>query len=137
MSMLSRATGPYWDALVVRAIAAAPLIGVGLAHVFKPGQGMLPLAQALGLPGAEVLAPIAVAIEIVAGLSFLLGAWVRIGALLAIPVMLVAFYAHLVLTVWPAPNAPPFALPLVILACAGWLLWRGAGRLSLDARASR
>ena len=36
-SLLSRATGPYWDALVVRLIAAAPLIGVGLAHVFKPG----------------------------------------------------------------------------------------------------
>ena len=76
------------------------------------------------------------AIEIAAGLSLLLGLWARVGALLAIPTMLGAIYAHLVIGVWPngPENEPPIVLPVAVLVCAGYVLWRGAGRWSLDSR---
>ena len=136
-SPMSRATGPFWDAFVVRLIAAAPLLGIGLAHLFKPGADMLSLVQALGLPAAGLLAPIGVAIEVFVAAAFIFGAWVRLGALLVVPVMVVAFYAHLALRPWPNPGEPPIVLPLAITVCAFYLLWRGAGRLSLDARTSQ
>lgn len=51
--------------------------------------------------------------------------------------MAVAFYAHLVIEEWPSPaNEPPFALPLVILVASAIILWGGAGRWGLGARAS-
>jgi uncharacterized membrane protein YphA (DoxX/SURF4 family) len=54
--------------------------------------------------------------------------------LLAIPVMLGAIYAHLAIETWPngAENEPPMMLPMAIIAGAGYVFWRGAGRWSLD-----
>ena len=137
MFVLSRATGPHWDAFAVRLIGGVPLLLIALAHIARPGAEMLPIVDAMGLPAPELLARLAVAVELAAGLAIVLGDWTRLGALLAIAVMSVAFYAHLVIDVWPNPNEPPTALPLVILACAAFLLWRGGGRWSLDERASR
>ena len=98
---------------------------------------MRPLVEAAGLPFVSLLAPLAVAIEIVAGVSLLAGVWARLGALLAIPTMAVAAYSHLAIDVWPnAGGEPPLALPLAVLACAVYVLWRGAGRWSVDARAA-
>ena len=50
--------------------------------------------------------------------------------------MAVAVYSHLAIDVWPngAENEPPLVLPLAVLAGALYILWRGAGRWSLDAR---
>lgn len=131
-----RATKPYRHMLLPRIIAGVPLLGIGLMHVFVPGLGMLTLVEAAGLPVPALLSPVAVAIEIVAGLSLLLGLWARIGALLAIPTMLVAAYAHLAIGIWPngPENEPPLALPILVMACAAYVLWRGAGRWSLDGR---
>jgi putative oxidoreductase len=115
-------------------VAGVPLLGIGLMHVFVPAAPMRPLVEAAGLPFAAVVSPVGVAIEIVAGLSLLLGLWARVGALLAIPTMLGAIYAHLVIGVWPngPENEPPIVLPVAVLACAGYVLWRGAGRWSFD-----
>lgn len=131
-----QATGPYRHMLVPRIIASVPLLGIGLIHVFDPQFGMRPLVEAAGIPFAALLSPVAVAIEIVAGLSLLLGLWARIGGLLAIPTMMVAVYAHMAIDVWPngAENEPPLALPLAIMLCAAYVLWRGGGRWSLDRR---
>ena len=123
--------------IALRLIGGVPLLLIGLAHIFVEGSEMRPLVEAMGLPFAGVLAPLAVAAEIVAGASMVLGWWARAGALIAIPTMAVAFIAHLVIDVWPGPNEPPTALPLVILACAAYVLWRGGGRWSLDARGPR
>jgi putative oxidoreductase len=122
--------------LLPRIVASVPLIGIGLMHVFVPGLGMRSLVEAAGLPFPALLSPVAVAIEIVAGLSLLLGLWARIGALLAVPTMLVAVYAHLAIDVWPngPENEPPLVLPILVMACAGYVLWRGAGRWSFDGR---
>lgn len=133
-----RATGPHRHTLLPRVVAGLPLLGIGLAHVFAPETPMRPLVEAAGIPFAAVVSPVAVAIEIVAGLSLLLGWWARVGGLLAIPTMLGAAYAHLVIDVWPngPENEPPLALPVAVMVCAGYVLWRGPGRWSLDRRHS-
>jgi putative oxidoreductase len=134
-----RATGPHGSPVLARVVAGVPLLGIGLAHVVVAEAPMRPLVEAAGFPAPVLVAPVAVAIEIVAGLSLLLGLWARLGAALAIPTMLGAVYAHLVIDVWPngAENEPPLALPILVALAAAQVLWRGAGRCSLDLRARR
>ncbi len=134
-----RTTEPSRHLLPLRLVAAAPLLGIGLAHVLVPEAPMRPLVEAAGFPLAGVLAPLAVTAELVAGTLLLLGLWARIGAALAIPTMLGAVYTHVVVDVWPNVDAeePPLMLPIVVLLIAGYVLWRGAGRWSLDARHTR
>lgn len=134
-----RATEPYRHVLVPRAVAGLPLLAIGSAHVFVPEAAMRPLVEAAGIPLAAVVAPVAVAVQIVAGLSLLLGLWARVGGLLAIPSMVGAIYAHLVIDVWPngAESEPPLALPIAVLLGGAYVLWRGAGRWSLDRRQRR
>ena len=134
-----RATEPHRHILLPRAVAGLPLLAVGLAHVFVPDASMRALVEAAGLPLAAVLSPFAVGVELVAAVSLLLGFWARIGGVLAMVTMLMALYAHLVIDVWPngVDNEPPLALPIVIILCAGYVVWRGAGRWSLDRRGSQ
>jgi putative oxidoreductase len=131
-----RVTAPLRHLLPLRLVAAAPLLGIGLAHVLVPEAPMRPLVEAAGFPLPGLLAPLAVAAELVGGTLLLLGLWARVGAALAIPTMLGAVYTHLVVDVWPNGHAeePPFLLPIVVLLIASYVLWRGAGRWSLDAR---
>lgn len=133
-----RATRPHRHLLLPRIVAGVPLLGIGLAHVFVPEAPMRPLVEAAGFPLAAIVSPVAVATEIVAGLSLLLGLWVRLGAVLAVPTMLGAVYAHLVIDVWPngPANEPPLVLPIAVMVAAAYLVWRGAGRWSLDLRAA-
>lgn len=132
-----RSTDQSWVGTVVRVLGGVPLLLIGLVHAFGTSAPMEPIVAAMGLPAAGLLAPIAVVAEIVAGASLLLGLWARAGGLLAVPVMAVAFASHLIIDVWPGPNEPPTPLPLVIMACAAYVAWRGAGRWSLDARMAR
>lgn len=131
-----RATPSRRHLLLPRAVAGVPLLGIGLAHVFVPEAPMAPLVEAAGIPLAGVVAPVAVATEIVAGALLLLGLWARVAALVAVPTMLGAVYAHLAIGVWPngAENEPPMGLPIAVMLCAAYVLWRGAGRWSLDHR---
>jgi len=131
-----RGTHPRRHLLLPRAVAGVPLLGIGLAHVFVPEAPMGPLVEAAGIPLAGVVAPVAVATEIVAGVLLLLGLWARVAALVAIPTMLGALYAHLAIGAWPngPENEPPMALPITVMLCAAYVLWRGAGRWSLDHR---
>jgi putative oxidoreductase len=131
-----RATAPRRHLLIARIVAGVPLLGIGLAHVAVPDLPMRPLVEAAGFPFAALVAPVAVAAEIVAGLALLAGLWARVGAALAVPTMLGAVYAHLVIDTWPngAANEPPLALPLAVALAAAYVLWRGAGRWSLDRR---
>lgn len=133
-----RATGPERHTLVPRAVAGGALLMTGLAHVFVPEAPLRPLVEAAGFPLAAIASPIYVALKITAGVSLLLGLWARIAGLVAVPMMLAAIYAHIVIDVWPsAPEVsePPIALPAAVLASAAYVLWRGAGRWSLDRRA--
>jgi putative oxidoreductase len=132
----ARSAGDERHTIVVRALAGLILLGIGFAHIFVDTAPMLPLVEEAGFPFPEVLAPLSVAAEIVAGLSLLLGAYARLGGLIAIPVMAGALYSHLVIDVWPngAENEPPILLPVVTAILAAYIVYRGAGRWSLDAR---
>lgn len=131
-----RSTQPYRHVLLARVVAGVPLLGIGLAHALVADAAMRPLVEAAGFPLAAIVAPVGVAFQIVAGLSLLLGLWARIGGVLAVPTMLGAIYAHLVIDVWPneTQSEPPLALPIVVLLGAAYVIWRGAGRWSLDRR---
>lgn len=133
-----RATEARSSAAVVRLVAGAPLLLIGLAHVFAPEAPMQPLVEAAGFPLPSVVAPLGVAVEVIAGVSLLLGAWARVGGVIAIPVMLGAVWAHLVIDVWPngAENEPPLALPIVVALAAAYVVVRGPGRWSLDRRST-
>lgn len=134
-----RTTGPQRHLLMVRVVAGAPLLGIGLAHALVPEAPMGPLVEAAGIPLADVVSPAGVTVEILAGLSLLLGLWARVGGLLAVPTMLGAIYAHLVIDVWPngPENEPPLALPIAVLLCAAYVAWRGPGPFSFDRRSAR
>jgi uncharacterized membrane protein YphA (DoxX/SURF4 family) len=128
------ATQRHRHLVLPRLIAGLPLFAIGLMHIADPGLGMQPLVEAAGFPLASILAPLAVALEVAAGAMLLLGAYARVGALLALPVMAGAVYAHIAIDSWPngADNEPPIVLPLAVMVCALYVLWRGAGRWSLD-----
>lgn len=131
-----RATTQHAHVVVLRIVAGAPLLLIGLMHVLAPETPMQPLVEAAGFPLPSVVAPLGVAAEIAAGTSLLLGAWARLGGLVAIPVMLGAIWAHLVIDVWPngVDNEPPLALPIIVLLAAAYVVARGPGRWSLDRR---
>lgn len=122
--------------IVLRAIAGLPLLGIGLMHLVSPAHGMTPLVEEAGFPLPGLLSPLSVWMEIAAGALLLAGFWARLGGLLAFATMLGAVYAHLAIEVWPneAEGEPPLALPIVVGLCAVYVMWRGAGRWSLDAR---
>jgi len=119
--------------LFVRVAAAVPLIAIGSMHL--TGQAPLrPILEGAGIPFVGFNAEIAPIVEIVAGVSLLLGAFVQLGTVLATVAMLAAFYAHLNFD-WA--DEPPVALPLLVLAAALYVLWRGAGAFSVDAARHR
>lgn len=95
------ATQPHRHLVVPRLVAGLPLFAIGLMHIADPDLRMEPLVEAAGFPLTSILAPLAVAMEIAAGLTLLLGACARIGALLAVAVMSGAVYAHIAIDTWP------------------------------------
>lgn len=132
-----RETAPYRHMLLPRVLAGLPLVGIGLMHIFVPAAALRPMVEAAGFPFPDLVAPLGVAVQIVAGLSLLFGWWARVGALLGVLFTLGAAYAHVVIDVWPGemPSGPPDALPVIVLVSAAYVLWRGAGRWSLDYKA--
>ena len=75
-------------------------------------------------------------LEIGAGLALLVGVLTRMVALIIIGIMSVAVYVHLVVedpSMFPLqPNEP--VVPLVVMAMAAHLVWRGGGSGSVDLR---
>lgn len=78
-------------------------------------------------------------IEIAVGLALAVGVVVRLAGVVVIGIMMVATYVHLVVddpSLFPLqPSAP--VIPLVVIAVAAYLVWRGAGAWSLDLRKSQ
>jgi putative oxidoreductase len=77
--------------------------------------------------------------EVVIGALLLVGLFSRIGGLVAINMMLVATYVHLVVDnphLFPLqPEAP--IIPLAAIAVAAYVVWRGGGAWSADLRSSQ
>ncbi len=77
--------------------------------------------------------------EVVIGALLILGQFSRISALVALSIMIVATYVHLVVdnpAVFPLqPQAP--IIPLVAIAMALYVVWRGGGAWSADRKITR
>lgn len=119
--------------VVVRYAAGLPLAIMGTMHLTLEAASMRPILEAAHIPLIWFNALFVPVVEIATGLMLVAGWLARLAAGVGIVVMVVAIYAHLVAD-WP--NEFPFVLPVVVLACASYVLWRGAGAWSLDARAS-
>lgn len=135
-----RATTDHRHVLAPRIVAGVPLLVTSLSHAFVPEAALQPLVEAAGFPFAAVVSPIAVVVKVVAAVLLLLGLWARVGGMFGVLMMLGALYAHMVIDVWPnAPEMqePPLVLPIAVLLGSAYVLWRGAGRWSLDHRRGR
>ena len=96
------------------------------------------LAQA-GIPFQTLNLYFVPVAEMVIGVLLLLGVFARLGALVAIPMMIVATYVHIVVNdpnLFPLQPEEPI-IPIVVLALSGYVLWRGAGSWSLDLSSTR
>lgn len=132
-------TRPDKHLVVVRILAGGPLLVFGLMHLVGVAP-MRPIVEAAGLPAPELSAILAPIGQVVAGLMILAGAFTRVGAALAIAVMLGAVAAHIRIPsdAWPQPDGsvgqePPLVwLAIGVIVLAGYLIWRGAGPWSVD-----
>ena len=74
--------------------------------------------------------------EIGLGIVLAIGFFARPAALVVIGMMLVATYVHLVVddpSLFPLQPSEPI-IPLIVIAMAAYILWRGAGAWSSDQR---
>lgn len=77
-------------------------------------------------------------LEIIIGITLLLGYYSRLGALMALPIMLVGIYVHLTVTnpaAFPAQPQQP-VMPVIIILMSAMTLMKGGGSWSKDLEAS-
>ncbi|MEM0895599.1 MAG: DoxX family protein [Verrucomicrobiota bacterium] len=128
---------------VVRVIVALPILIIGVNHLVSPEAAMQPLLEAAGLPLPALTARVAPVLEILGAVSLLTGAFSRVGALLLSGAMAAATATHLIIAgkglPWPngEENDPGTAVPALLLVGAVFILWKGAGRWSLDRKATQ
>ena len=76
--------------------------------------------------------------EICLGIFLLVGYYSRIGALMALPLMLVAIYVHLTVNnpaAFPAQPQEPY-IPIVVIIIALIVIKKGGGNWSMDLKSS-
>lgn len=117
-------------ATTVRVLLALPLLLIGSQHLLGIAP-LEPILRGAGIPFPELNAIAAPLMQIFAGALLLSGFLARVGAALTVPAMAAAIYTHLVFD-WA--DEPPLALPIIMLALTGHVLWKGAGALSVDLR---
>jgi len=77
--------------------------------------------------------------ETLIGGLFVRGLFSRVASVVAIPMMLVATYVHLVVkdpSLFPLQPKEP-VIPIIVLVMAGIVLWRGGGSWSMDLASSK
>lgn len=131
-----RTTDAAW-LLVPRLLAGGPLLFFGIMKFTNPGvqENFLATITLAGFPAPQVLRWVAATVEVVGGALLLSGAYARVGALLGVLEMTAALSVHLTFDFSRAPaGGPPHWLPVMVLAGALLVLWRGAGARSADRR---
>ena len=76
--------------------------------------------------------------EVLLGVILLLGYYSRIGALMVLPIMVVATYVHLTVSnpgAFPSQPQEPY-IPIVLIIMAVLVIIKGAGKWSLDLKSS-
>ena len=127
-----RKTGPAKHLTVIRSLSALPLILIGAQHVIGTAP-ILPIIEGARIPQPVFFSYIVPPLEVIAGLLLLIGLYARIGALITLPTMGVAMYAHMVHD-WA--DEPVIVLPIAVFLGVLQVLWGGAGAFSTDLAAS-
>jgi len=133
---------------IIRIVAGAPLLMFGIMHLTGAAP-MEPLVEAAGLPMPAITATVAPLAQLLAGLLLLSGAFARVGALIAIPVMLGGLVTNFKIPndQWPTPSEidpsilvmgqePGMLTPLaiVVILLSGFIIFKGAGAWSIDSK---
>jgi putative oxidoreductase len=138
-----------WWALALRAIVGYGFMAHGFAKLSKGPVAFAGLLHALGVPAPHVMAWVTILVEILGGLSVLLGAYVWIASVPMVAVLLVAmFTVHLQygfssiklvgVTQAGAQFGPPgYEVNLLYIACLAALVFGGSGPFSVDAVIAR
>jgi uncharacterized membrane protein YphA (DoxX/SURF4 family) len=77
-------------------------------------------------------------LEIFLGISLLLGLYARVASLVVMGIMVAATYVHVIVadpSLFPLQPSEP-VIPLIVIAMAAYILWRGAGAWSQDLKAT-
>jgi len=121
--------------IVPRVIAGGPLVAINLMHL-SGAAPLKPILEGANIPMAGVNAIVGPIFGVIAGLLFLSGAFARVGAAIAIGSMVMALYTHAMFDhanhEWA--DEPFIGLPIAVLLAAAWVLWKGAGKWSVDGR---
>ena len=124
---------PGWGVAAVRVMAGIILVFAGWGKLTGGIDQFAGFMTQMGLPGAQVLAPLVVAFELVGGLLILAGAGVRwLGMLMVAQFLILAFFVQL-----PSRGFGAARLDLMMLAAGLMLVLAGAGKASVDEMLAR
>jgi putative oxidoreductase len=133
-----------WPFIPLRLIVGYGFMEHGFAKLAKGPDAFANILQALGVPGPHFMAWSTILVEILGGLSVMLGAFVTLASLPMAGVLLVAmFTVHLpygfsaiklnaVTAVGPQFGPPGYEVDLLYLACLAALVLGGPGPLAID-----
>ena len=105
-----RQTSPAKHLTAIRVLSALPLILIGVQHVIGTAP-ILPILEGARIPQPVFFSYLVPPLEVLAGLSLLIGLYARLGALITLPTMGVAVYAHVVHD-WA--DEPTIILPIAV-----------------------
>jgi uncharacterized membrane protein YphA (DoxX/SURF4 family) len=114
----------------------AGVLKVTVPHLGKAFEGQLATAE---IPFRELSLLTVPFVEMLVGVTLLLGWQTRLSATVASAIMLVATYVHLAAddpALFPLQPVEPIG-PLILLAALLYLLWRGGGAWSMDLTKNR
>ncbi len=138
-----------WWALALRAIVGYGLMAHGYAKLSRGPSAFAGVLHALGVPAPDVMSWATILVEMIGGLSVLLGAFVWVASIPMVAVLLVAmFTVHLpygfssiklvAVTQAGAQFGPPgYEVDLLYIACLAALVLGGSGPISVDAAIAR
>ena len=125
---------------ILRLLLGGLFVMTGLMKLFVPmlGEAFSGQLLAANIPFYTFNVWFVPITEVVVGVLLLLGLFSRIGGLVVINMMLVVTYVHLVVDdpdLFPLQPEEPI-IPLVSIAVAAYVVWRGGGAWSIDLKSS-
>ncbi len=123
---------------VLRLLLGFVFFMAGILKVVVPflGEAFAGQLNAANIPFQDLSLFVVPIVETVLGITLLFGIHVRLSAVVAAGIMLVATYVHVVAddpSLFPLQPVEPIG-PLVLLLGLAYLLWRGGGAWSIDLR---
>ena len=124
---------PGWGVAAVRIMAGIVLVFAGWGKLTGGIDQFAGGMTQMGLPAAQVLAPLVVAFELVGGLLILAGAGARwLGLIMVAQFLILAFFVQM-----PSRGFGAARLDLMMLAAGLMLVLAGAGKASVDEMLAR